>query len=125
MNILIVENDINTRYLLELLVHTAGHTAILTTHADQAVEAFKQFAVDLVILDLELPGRDGFYLLGQLRRRSDLPIIAMTGDVEDVGAQALERGANEIMPKPFSSLEFQAVIREQLRRYANAKLKAI
>lgn len=125
MNILIVENDVNLRYLLELLVHTAGHSAILTVHADQALEAFKQFVVDLVILDLELPGRDGFYLLGQLRRRSDLPIIAISGFYGDVTAQALERGANEIMPKPFSSLEFQAVVREQLRRYANSKLKAI
>ena len=125
MNILIVENDVNLRYLLELLVHTAGHSAILTVHADQALEAFKQFVVDVVILDLELPGRDGFYLLGQLRRRSDLPIIAISGFDTDLTAQALERGAIEIMPKPFSSLEFQAVVREQLKRYANAKMQAI
>jgi DNA-binding response OmpR family regulator len=122
MNILIVADNSDVRYLLELVVHGAGHTPILTTHVDQALAAFKRFETALVILDLCFSNRDSFRLIEQLHRQSNVPIIAIT-KAEDHGALALEQGASVVMPKPFSNLEFQTVIREQLAIHAKEKLQ--
>jgi DNA-binding response OmpR family regulator len=125
MNILIVENNPNTCYLIELLVHSAGHTPILTIHADQALEAFARFQVTLVILNLGLPGGDGFYLLGQLHRRSSVPIIAITTQNSGYADRALTRGANTVVTTPFSSNEFQVAIRELIAVHTEDKMKWI
>src|SRR5258708_27738082 len=73
--------------------------------------------VDLVVLDVKLPGEDGFSLARALRSRSSLPIIMLTGQGQEIDKVAgLELGADDYLTKPFSPRELLARIRAVLRR---------
>jgi two-component system response regulator CpxR len=81
---------------------------------DKALQA----GVDLVVLDVMLPGIDGFEILRRLRQRSKVPVIMLTARGEDVDRIiGLELGADDYLPKPFNPRELAARIRAILRRY--------
>jgi len=86
--------------------------------ADAALRAIEQHSPDLILLDIMLPGSDGFQLCQEIRRFSDVPIVMLTargGEVDKV--RGLEMGADDYVTKPFSHLELLARVRAVLRRY--------
>jgi len=91
-------------------------TAVASGREMNAV--FDQEAIDLVVLDLRLPGEDGLQLARALRERATVPIVLLTGKAEEADrVMGLELGADDYVTKPFSPRELLARIRAVLRRY--------
>jgi DNA-binding response OmpR family regulator len=117
-HILVVDDDPALR---ELLATYLGDNELrVTTVASGAAmaEAFDREAIDLVVLDLRLPGEDGLQLARALRERAAVPIVLLTGRAEEADrVMGLELGADDYVTKPFSPRELLARIRAVLRRY--------
>ncbi len=119
--VLLVEDDHTVRALVRLLLEDEGLTVVEASTGLQAVERFATEHVDLVLLDVRLPGLSGFEVCRQLRRTSAVPIIMVTAqqDSHDVVA-GLELGADDYVTKPFNDRELMARVRAQLRRRQGA-----
>jgi DNA-binding response OmpR family regulator len=115
--VLIVEDDDAVRIVLRLLLEDEGLSVTEASSGPKALEQFGREPVDVVLLDLRLPGMHGFEVCRQLRRNSGVPIIMVTAqqDSHDVVA-GLECGADDYVTKPFNDRELIARIRAQLRR---------
>ena len=100
-----------------MLLEDEGLSVVEAATGTQAVERFAITPVDLVLLDIRLPGMNGFEVCRQIRRTSDVPIIMVTAqhDSHDVVA-GLEMGADDYVTKPFNDRELLARVRAQLRR---------
>jgi len=116
-HILIVDDDAEIRQLLGSYLFKNGLKATAVADGKAMWQALDAARVDLVVLDLMLPGEDGLTLCRKLRAKSDIPIVMLTarGDETDriVG---LEMGADDYLPKPFSARELLARIKVILRR---------
>ncbi|MFN8024252.1 MAG: response regulator transcription factor [Acidimicrobiales bacterium] len=117
--VMVVEDDHAVRSLVRMLLEDDGLTVIEAANGRAAIHAFAQHPVDLVLLDLRLPGMNGFDVCRELRRTSDVPIIMVTAqqDSHDVVA-GLEVGADDYVTKPFNDRELLARVRARLRRRA-------
>ena len=115
--IVVVEDEPSISEVVSLYLQRAGFE--VTTFSD-GLSAFEQFAQkmpDLVILDVMLPGMDGFSLLRSIRDRSDMPVILLTSRREESDRIAgLELGADDYVVKPFSPQELVSRVRAVLRR---------
>ncbi len=115
--ILIVDDEASIR---EPLVEYLARNEVLPLVAASAEEARLQLTlhpVDLIILDIMMPGEDGLSLCRDLRRQSDVPIILLTARTDDIDRIiGLEMGADDYMGKPFAPRELLARIRAVLRR---------
>jgi DNA-binding response OmpR family regulator len=120
-HILAIDDDPAVRALIADYL-SANELRVTTgaTGADMA-RALDEHAVDLVVLDLRLPGEDGMLLARKLRENSIVPIIIVTGKGEEADrVMGLELGADDYITKPFSPRELLARIRAVLRRYQTA-----
>ena len=115
--ILIVEDDERIRHALRLALEDEQYRVTEADSTEQALDVFGQRPTQLVLIDVMLPGLDGFDLCRSLRRSSDVPIIMVTArsDSHDVVA-GLEAGADDYVTKPFVPKELSARIRALLRR---------
>ena len=115
--ILIVEDDERIRQSLRLALEEEQYRVAEVGSAEEALEVFGRRPAQLVLIDLMLPGLDGFDLCRELRRSSDVPIIMVTArsDSHDVVA-GLEAGADDYVTKPFVPKELSARVRALLRR---------
>ncbi|MBW8827468.1 MAG: response regulator transcription factor [Acidobacteria bacterium] len=115
--ILTVEDDERIRTAVRMALEDEGWTVIEAESGEEAVDAFAGQPADVVLIDLMLPGMDGFELCRSLRRTSDVPIVMVTArtDTHDVVA-GLEAGADDYVTKPFQPKELSARIRALLRR---------
>ncbi len=115
--ILLVEDDERIRTSLRLALEGEGYEVVEADRAETAIESFAKRPSDIVLIDLMLPGMDGFDCCRQLRRSSDVPVIMVTArsDTHDVVA-GLEAGADDYVTKPFVAKELSARIRALLRR---------
>ena len=115
--ILVVEDDERIRKALRLALEEEQYRVVEAGTAEEAIEIFRRRPAQLVLIDVMLPGLDGFDLCRSLRRSSDVPIIMVTAraDSHDVVA-GLEAGADDYVPKPFVPKELSARIRALLRR---------
>jgi DNA-binding response OmpR family regulator len=119
--ILIVEDEPKIARTLRIYLEEAGFTTFAVHDGAQAIPAFRQERPSLVLLDLNLPGRDGIAVCQALRRESKVPIIILTARVEEVDRLlGLELGADDYIVKPFSPREVVARIRAVLRRASGA-----
>lgn len=115
--VLIVDDDPKIRDLVRLYIEREGHRTLLAGDGTEALALARQKRPALVLLDVMLPGLDGFEVCRQLREETDVPIVlltARTGDSDKV--VGLDLGADDYIVKPFSPRELMARVRVQLRR---------
>ncbi len=115
--ILTVEDDDRIRQAVKLALEDEGWDVDEAATGEAALEQFKEHEPDVVLIDIMLPGMDGFDVCRSVRRSSDVPIIMVTArnDTHDVVA-GLEAGADDYLTKPFAPKELSARIRALLRR---------
>jgi DNA-binding response OmpR family regulator len=115
--ILTVEDDERIRTAVKLALEDEGWQVDEATNGEEAITAFGRAPTDVVLIDIMLPGVDGFEVCRQIRRQSDVPIVMVTArdDTHDVVA-GLEAGADDYLTKPFAPKELSARIRALLRR---------
>lgn len=115
--ILVVDDDLSVRKLLEDFLSTRGYKVYLAANGAGMAQAIDKYKLDLIVLDLSLPDEDGIELTRKLRTHSDLPIIMVTGRIDEIDRiVGLEIGADDYLPKPFSLHELEARIKSVLRR---------
>ncbi|MGH7087966.1 MAG: response regulator [Stellaceae bacterium] len=119
--ILIVDDDVSLRVLLKEYLEQTGFRTSIAADGTALKEQMRLAPIDLVVLDLMLPGEDGFALCRRLRAASDTPIIMLTARnrTED-RVLGLELGADDYVAKPFEPTELVARIRSVLRRSSTA-----
>jgi two-component system response regulator MtrA len=117
--VLLVEDDASLSEVVALILSAAGMDVVATGDGNEAVELARKSDFDLVVLDLMLPGRDGFEVCEAIRSWSAVPIIMLTARSE-AGAivRGLECGADDYVTKPFESAVLLARVRAILRRIA-------
>ncbi len=115
--ILTVEDDERIRTAVKLALEDEGWNVTEADSGEDALEAFGREPTDVVLIDIMLPGIDGFEVCRSIRRTSDVPIVMVTAraDTHDVVA-GLEAGADDYLTKPFAPKELSARIRALLRR---------
>ena len=115
--ILTVEDDERIRTALRLALEDEGWEVDEVASGEEALEAFNRVPADVVLVDIMLPGVDGFDICRAIRKASDVPIVMITArsDTHDVVA-GLEAGADDYLTKPFAPKELSARIRALLRR---------
>ena len=119
MKVLVVDDEPDVRALVATaLGYGSGPVEVIEAgDGDEALAQIRDAGPDIVVLDLALPGRDGFSVLEQLRRTSMLPVIVLTArGLEHDKIRGLELGADDYMTKPFSPRELVLRIQTVLRR---------
>jgi DNA-binding response OmpR family regulator len=115
--IVVVEDEPNISEVVSLYLKRAGYAVTSYTDGLTALKALNDQLPDLIILDVMLPGMDGFALTRKLRDRSDVPIILLTSRRDETDRIAgLELGADDYVVKPFSPQELVSRVRAVLRR---------
>lgn len=117
ITILVVDDDKHIQTILELYLKKEGFNVIMCENGNDAVRIFRESSPQLVLLDVMLPGMDGFEVLSEIRKKSDTPVIMLTakGSTTD-RVLGLETGADDYVAKPFDSTELIARIKAVLRR---------
>lgn len=119
-HILIVDDDVEIRELLSDYLRKNHYRATAVADGRAMWAALDKAAVDLIVLDIMLPGDDGLVLCRSLRARSQVPVIMLTARGEDTDRiVGLEMGADDYLPKPFNPRELLARIKVVLRRIGN------
>ena len=120
-NILLVEDDLSVQEAVVLAVESDGHRVSVAGSGPDGVDRWRAQRPDLVLLDVMLPGFDGFEVCRQIRRTDQVPIIMLTArsDAIDV-VVGLESGADDYVTKPFETRVLLARIKAVLRRHNQA-----
>jgi len=123
--ILAVEDDERIRTAVKLALEDEGWSVVEAATGEDALVAFQQEPADVVLIDIMLPGIDGFEVCRSIRRGSDVPIVMVTAraDTHDVVA-GLEAGADDYLTKPFAPKELSARIRALLRRARTSEVSS-
>ena len=120
--ILIVDDEPQIRRVLRTTLTSQGYTVAEAKNGDEALEQIREERPDLILLDVNMPGRSGLEVCHEIRGTSDIPIIMLTvRNTERDKVQALDTGADDYVVKPFGSEELMARIRAALRRAAPAE----
>ena len=116
--VLVVDDDASLAEMLTIVLRQEGFDARSVTRGDQAMDQFRDYRPDVVLLDLMLPGKDGIDVCKEIRAESGVPIVMLTakGDTVDV-VVGLESGADDYVVKPFKPKELIARIRARVRRF--------
>ncbi|MEX1056515.1 MAG: response regulator, partial [Natronospirillum sp.] len=119
-HVLVVDDDREITRLIETYL-TRNQLAVSTAHnGEQMLDRLQKHSIDLIVLDIMMPGDDGFTLCKKVRASSDIPIIMLTaGSDETDRIIGLELGADDYMTKPFNPRELLARIKAVLRRVAD------
>ena len=117
LKVLIADDEDNIRRVLETRLKLHGYAVAGAENGVKAMELFHAFRPDLAVLDVMMPGLDGFAVTEQIRAQSQIPIILLTA-LSDVANRitGLQLGADDYMVKPFSPKELEARIRSVMRR---------
>ena len=124
--ILIVDDDSNIAELISLYLDRECYDTRIAPDGEAAIRAVSSYEPDLILLDLMLPGIDGYQVCREVRSKSDIPIIMLSakGEIFDK-VLGLELGADDYMEKPFDSKELVARVKAVLRRYHKQQNAAV
>ena len=119
--ILLVDDDPNIRQLVNLYLEKEGFEVMMADKGDEALKIFKATPPNLILLDVMLPGMDGWQVCREVRKISNIPIIMLTAKDETFDkVLGLELGADDYVVKPFDMKELVARIKAVIRRYQTA-----
>lgn len=120
--ILIVDDDNNIAELISLYLIKECYDTKIVNDGEEALVAFEQYNPNMILLDLMLPGIDGYQVCREIRTKSNVPIIMLSakGEIFDK-VLGLELGADDYIMKPFDSKELVARVKAVLRRYQPIK----
>lgn len=122
--ILVVDDDQNICELLRLYLEKEGYTVSIANNGEQAIEQFDEVGHDLILLDVMMPGLDGWQVCREIRKKSDVPIIMITAKGETFDkVLGLELGADDYVVKPFDTKEILARIKAVLRRSSTKQVE--
>lgn len=115
--ILVVDDDPAINEMLTIVLEAEGFQTSSVTDGAEAVQTFRSFGPDLILLDLMLPGMNGIDICREIRKESAVPIVMLTAKTDTVDVVlGLESGADDYITKPFKPKELVARIRARLRR---------
>jgi DNA-binding response OmpR family regulator len=121
VTILAVDDEPAILDSVELALQSQGYMVVTAASGRQAVEVYDRSKPDLVVLDRLLPEGDGIWVLGELRRRGEVPVLMLTAlDQLEDRVSGLDHGADDYLAKPFRVKELQARVRALLRRAKTA-----
>jgi DNA-binding response OmpR family regulator len=116
--ILVVDDDNNICDLIEIYLQKEGYKVYKAHNGKEALKIFGEKQVDIIVLDVMMPQMDGYEVLKELRKSSQVPVLMLTAKGETFDrVLGLELGADDYMVKPFEPKELIARIRAVLRRY--------
>ncbi len=116
--ILIVDDEKEIRDLIEIYLTNEGYETIKAGNGVEALEIINKKHVDLVILDVMMPKKDGIQVCIELRKTKNMPVIMLSAKSQDMDKiMGLTTGADDYLTKPFNPLELIARVKSQLRRY--------
>jgi DNA-binding response OmpR family regulator len=120
--ILIVDDDNNIAELISLYLTKECFDTLIVNDGEEALRAFDEYAPNLILLDLMLPGIDGYQVCREIRAKQNVPIIMLSakGEIFDK-VLGLELGADDYIMKPFDSKELVARVKAVLRRYTPSR----
>jgi DNA-binding response OmpR family regulator len=120
--ILIVDDDVNIAELISLYLTKECYDTRMVHDGEEALAVYEQYEPNLILLDLMLPGIDGYQVCREIRAKSNIPIIMLSakGEIFDK-VLGLELGADDYIMKPFDSKELVARVKAVLRRYQPTK----
>ena len=123
--ILIVDDDVNIAELISLYLTKECYDTRMVNDGEEALAVYEQYQPNLILLDLMLPGIDGYQVGREIRTKSNVPIIMLSakGEIFDK-VLGLELGADDYIMKPFDSKELVARVKAVLRRYQPVKQDA-
>lgn len=117
-----MDDDRNINELLRLYLEKEGYSVASTYDGVDAIKKFEDHKPDLVLLDIMLPGMDGWQVCREIRKKSEKPVIMITAKGETFDkVLGLELGADDYIVKPFDAKEVVARIKAVLRRYSGAE----
>lgn len=117
IRIMIVDDDENISELLRLYLEKDGYTVTIAENGEVALREFDTFAPDMMLLDIMMPKVDGYKVLEEVRKKSDIPIIMITARGESFDKlQSFDRGVDDYIVKPFDAKEVLARIKAIFRR---------
>ncbi|MCM1283347.1 MAG: response regulator transcription factor [Muribaculaceae bacterium] len=116
--ILIADDEAEIRNLLRLYLENEGYTVIEAENGRRVLELLKESKVDLCILDIMMPGMDGFHVLQEMRKTSNIPVMILSAkDADSEKILGLNLGADDYLAKPFNPLEAIARVNSNIRRF--------
>jgi DNA-binding response OmpR family regulator len=116
--ILVVDDDVNISELIRLYFEKEGYEVYTAYNGKKGIEVFSEHSPNIVILDIMLPGADGWQVCREIRKISNIPIIMLTAKGETFDkVLGLELGADDYIVKPFDPKELVARVKAVLRRY--------
>jgi DNA-binding response OmpR family regulator len=121
-NILIVEDDESIARLQKDYLELSGYAVTIVGSGTEGLKALEKDTYDLVILDIMLPGTDGFAVLKEIRDKEDIPVLLVSARSEEIyKIKGLGLGADDYITKPFSSGELVARVNAHLAKYERMK----
>ncbi len=116
MRVLVVDDDRRVLRFISIGLRGTGFDVLTATTAEEALTLAKSEGLDAVVLDVLIPGVDGFEILRRLRAFTDVPVLAMSID-DSTKAEMLRLGANEFVAKPFDTDELGRRIADMLHAH--------
>ena len=121
-SVLVVDDDPNISHLMRLYLEKENYEVREASRGDEAVEEYKRLPPDLMLLDVMLPGMDGYQVLRTVRKTGNIPVIMVTARGETFDkVLCLELGADDYIVKPFDGKELVARVKAVLRRSQGAE----
>ncbi|MFC1954876.1 response regulator transcription factor [Chloroflexota bacterium] len=118
--ILVIDDDSSILGLLQTILEGNDFNALLAADGVYGMQLVKENTPDLVLLDITMPGPDGYHVIQSIREFSSIPIIMITGNhTSEATQRCFELGANDYITKPFRPAEVVARIRTKLKRPNN------
>ncbi|HRI36352.1 MAG TPA: response regulator transcription factor [bacterium] len=115
--VFLVEDDPSIVHSLGRYLETSGYRIMATGRGDEALRSYREHSPDIIILDINLPGKNGFDVCSEIRNESNVPIIILSArEGESDKVRALDQGADDYIAKPFSPRELLARIQAVLKR---------
>jgi len=116
--VLVVDDEKEIADLVEIYLSNEGYRVLKAGTADEADRLLQEHAVQLVILDIMMPGMDGLTFCREIRKRSNIPVLMLSAKSQDMDKiMGLATGADDYLTKPFNPLELVARVKSLLRRY--------